>query len=508
MPKVATSNILAKILASAPDYVLVVDLSGVIEYANRVDPPLTPEQVVGTEAWRHLGLSQQRVREELARAVESGTTIEHEVVMQMPSGERWFRVRMRAVTVRHGKRVVAFASDITDARNAQIELERTRAELEESRHIADHAQRFDSLGRLAGGVAHDFNNLLTSIISFSRFVMDDLSPNDPRRADLAEVLRAADSAARLTGQLLAFSRRRPVEPRLVDLGPAVSSLAQIVGRVVGETVRVELELPERPVHTVIDPGQLDQLLMNLAVNAKDAMPGGGTLKLSIREEHLTAHPVLAAGRYAILTFSDTGAGMTTETLRRAFEPFFTTKGEHGTGLGLATCYGIASQAGGHIALESELGRGTIVTIALPASCASTQVDAVAPASDAQRSRRLSGLALIVEDQPPILRSISRALKRLGFQVLESGTAEEAMSLVESLNARVDLLVTDAVLPGASGITLAERLSARVPDLRVLVCSGYLGDDLDMPASLRRSAAFLAKPFTGPQLASKVSALYT
>ena len=435
----SSPEMMAEIVAQAPDYVFVVDPNGMIELVNRVDPPLRPEDVLGTGAWVHLDTTPELVRAQIARVLAGKTIPQRTFSVAGGPSERWFSVRMRALETRNGKRAVIFLTDVTEREAAHQELARTANQLEASRRAADHAQKFESLGRLAGGVAHDFNNLLTSIISFSRFVMDDLAPNDPRRADLVEVLRAADSASKLTSQLLAFSRKRPVEPRCIDLNAAVASLGQLLGRVVGERIRVEINANIAGGNVLIDPGQLDQVLMNLAVNAKDAMPEGGTLSIAVDKRQLKGHSLLPAGEYVVLSVRDTGIGMDADVRRQVFEPFFTTKGEQGTGLGLATCYGIVRQAGGHIEVESEPGKGACFSVLLRLTTQAESKPAESSSGAVPRHALVQGLALVVEDQPAIRRTMARSLKELGLQVLEAGSAEEALSLVEQVYLRVELL---------------------------------------------------------------------
>ena len=368
----------------------------------------------------------------------------------------------------------------------------------------------ESIGRLAGGVAHDFNNLLTAIISFSRFVMDDLAPGDPRRSDLAEVLKAADSAAKLTSQLLAFSRKRPVEPVLLELNGAVLGICRVLQRTLAASMELCFVEAAQPVHVTFDAGQLDQLVMNLAVNARDAMRDGGTLTMHVDVRRISNHRELASGDYAALTVSDTGTGMSEEVMAQIFEPFFTTKGEKGTGLGLATCYGIAKQANGHIEASSKPGHGSKFTVLLPLAPAPSKAPAAMRASLAPQSvpkQQLHGLVVIVEDQPSIRRIMQRNLENTGLNVVSAGTAEEALTLVEELDARVDLLVTDVVLPGMSGVKLADALRQRLPDLRVLLCSGFMGNDQDPGITIDARTEFLPKPFTGEDLARKATALF-
>jgi CheY-like chemotaxis protein len=327
---------------------------------------------------------------------------------------------------------------------------------------------------------------------------------------LVEVLRAADSASKLTSQLLAFSRKRPVEPRCIDLNAAVASLGQLLGRVVGERIQVQINANLKGANVLIDPGQLDQVLMNLAVNAKDAMADGGKLSISVEKRQVQGHALLPAGEYVALSVRDTGMGMDADVRRQVFEPFFTTKGEHGTGLGLATCYGIVRQAGGQIEVESEPGQGACFTVFLRL----VEQELSKPIGEGSsvagtRPALVQGLALVVEDQAAIRRTMARSLKELGLQVLEAGSAEEALSLVEDLNAQVDLLVTDVVLPGLSGVKLAEKLRLRCPKVRVVVSSGYLGMESESNAAHMQTpdTTFLPKPFTGRQLMSVVGSMY-
>lgn len=417
-------------------------------------------------------------------------------VLFVPLADGELRVRLRACKHRHER-----------YKRTRESLEKAASELEESRRQVQQAQKMESIGRLAGGVAHDFNNLLTSIISFSRFVMDDLVAGDPRRADLSEVLKAADSASKLTSQLLAFSRQRPVDPHPVALNAQLRNIHSVLRRTVGEQVELVVVPCDRELTVLFDPGQLDQVIVNLAVNARDAMPEGGTLTLETDMVRLQAHPELPNGRYAVLRVSDTGSGMDADVLSHIFEPFYSTKGERGTGLGLATVYGIVKQAKGHIDVESAPGHGTAFNIWLPVT-RQTQRNATTSKVQSHAAMPLGGLALVVEDQPAILRTMNRSLGAAGFTVLEAHSAEEALALVEDLEARLDLLVTDVVLPGLSGVKLADRLRDGRPELRVLVCSGYMGEDgaSGIPTDDGQTA-FLAKPFTGSQLLSKVGGLF-
>ena len=427
---------------------------------------------------------------------ESPWTPGPEELIFEPVGARELQARLGASAGRHRQQA-----------DARKRLAETSSQLEESRRQMEQAQKMESIGRLAGGVAHDFNNLLTSIISFSRFVMDDLVPGDPRRADLSEVLKAADSASRLTSQLLAFSRQRPVDPVPVELNEALTNIHGVLRRTVGEHVELVLVPSERRQTVSFDPGQLDQVIMNLAVNARDAMPEGGTLTLTAETMFVKEHPELPPGRYARLRVSDNGSGMPPDVMAQIFEPFYSTKGERGTGLGLSTVYGIVKQAKGHIEVESTPGAGTTFTIQLPLVRTVRRRRTTSRMSAPQKMPP-GGVALVVEDQPAILRTMNRSLGAAGFTVLEAHSAEEALALVDDLDAKVDLLVTDVVLPGLSGVKLAGRLRDGQPGLRVLVCSGYMGQDgTDSIPTNDGITAFLPKPFTGPQLLSKVGRLF-
>ncbi len=485
----------------APDYLFVLDAAGRVEFANRAASPLTPAKVRGTPAAVYVGAGAAQVREALARVVATGIEETHEFPSPRQDGsQRWYCARMKRYADGGDPKVLLFVSDITERRKAE-------SDLEESRRQMLHAQKMESIGRLAGGVAHDFNNLLTAIISFSRFVMDDLAPGDPRRADLVEVLKAADSAAKLTSQLLAFSRKRPVEPVQLDLNASVGQLGRVLRRTLEEPIALDILPCTESLQVMFDPGQLDQLLMNLAVNARDAMPEGGTLTISSARRLIHDHPQLPDGEYAALSVADSGLGMSAEVLAQIFEPFFSTKGDKGTGLGLATCYGIVKQAHGHIEVQSRPDEGSCFTVLLPLAGQGTAESSAQLEDAPARSARLDGLALVVEDQAAIRRTMIRSLQGVGLNVLEARTAEEALAIVEDLGARVDLLVTDVVLPGLNGIKLAEALRTSQPALRVLVCSGYVGADQDSEIQLEGRTAFLPKPFTGAQLASKACGLF-
>jgi PAS domain S-box-containing protein len=367
------------------------------------------------------------------------------------------------------------------------------------------AQKLESVGRLAGGVAHDFNNLLTVINGYSDMLLRELPPGDRARESVAEIATAGERAAALTAQLLMLSRKQVVQPKVVNLNDAIMEVQKMLARVIGEDIRLQSVLSPDPGCVRADPGQLHQVLMNLAVNARDAMPRGGTLlietgNVQLQGESAEHHPDLKPGPYVQLEVSDTGTGMTKEVVSHVFEPFFTTKkaGE-GTGLGLATVYGIVKQCGGSIWVYSEPGLGTRFRIHLP-RIESEGAKVEEPQLDAPALRGTETI-LVVEDQEQLRRMVAQALRSRGYTVLEAANAGEALARAEQDAGAIHLLLTDMVMPGLSGGELAGRLKALRPDMAILFMSGY-----SERAAFDRQAlggAYLAKPFSAAELAVKV-----
>ena len=372
------------------------------------------------------------------------------------------------------------------------------------------SQKMEAIGRLAGGVAHDFNNILTAIGGYTDLLMADLASDDPRRSDVEEIYRATERAAGLTQQLLAFSRRQVLQPRVISLNALIPDLEKMLRRLIGEDILFATVLHPRLGNVRADPGKLEQVIVNLAVNARDAMPDGGRLTIETRnveldESYAAEHPSVKPGRYIMLAVTDTGVGMDDETKARIFEPFFTTKARgKGTGLGLATVYGIVRQTGGHIWPYSEPGQGTTMRVYLP------RVDEPAdpierPGDLAPEVLRGNETILLVEDEAPV-RSVTRQLlERNGYTVLEAADGPAALALVNggSGERHVDLLLTDVIMPGMSGRELANQLKARRPDLRVLFMSGYTDDAVVRHGMLEPGLAYLEKPFRPTALLRKV-----
>jgi two-component system cell cycle sensor histidine kinase/response regulator CckA len=385
------------------------------------------------------------------------------------------------------------AEDITERRALELQLQQS--------------QRMEAIGRLAGGVAHDFNNLLTVIKGYSELMLDELKPSDPMRGEMEEVQRAADRAASLTRQLLAFSRRQVLAPKVLDLNDLVRDTEKLLRRLLGEDVELITALDQQLGSVRADPGQIEQVLMNLAVNARDAMPSGGKLTIETCNKDLDRlytreHAVVKPGRYVLLAVSDNGTGMDGEIASHVFEPFFTTKEQgKGTGLGLSTVYGIVKQSGGYIWVYSEPGLGTTFKIYLP------QVDAAAERLPAQQLRpevyRGTETILLVEDEEGVRSLIRQVLTRHGYTVLESGHGGEALLLCERHPGRIDLLLTDVVLSQMSGRELAERLTPLRHDMKVLYMSGYTDEAIVHHGVLTPGSAFVQKPFTTEALTRKV-----
>jgi len=368
------------------------------------------------------------------------------------------------------------------------------------------AQKMEAVGRLAGGVAHDFNNLLTVITSYSQLVMEEMGAADPRRTDLAEVQKAATGAATLTRQLLAFSRQQVLEPKVIALDEVVAGAGKMLKRLIGEDIELVTVLAPDLGAVKADPGQIEQVVMNLAVNARDAMPDGGKLTIEtanteLGTEYTEEHRLVPPGSYVLLSVSDTGTGMDEATKARLFEPFFTTKEKgKGTGLGLATVYGIVKQSGGFIWVYSEPRQGTTIKVYLP------RVDEAVSAQSAPASlQSLQGTEtiLLAEDAAPV-RSVAReVLRRHGYRMLTAADGRTALELAETHPGPIDLLITDVIMPELSGRQVADRLMERLPKLKVLYVSGYTDDAIVRHGILEPGIAFLQKPFSPESLARKV-----
>jgi signal transduction histidine kinase len=369
-----------------------------------------------------------------------------------------------------------------------------------------HSQKMEAVGRLAGGIAHDFNNLLTAIIGYTEIVLYGLDPKDDRRADAEEIGRAAMRAADLTRQMLAFSRRQVLQPKIVDLNMALTKVEPMLRRMIGEDIVMTVNGRAAHPFVRVDPGQVEQVVMNLVVNARDAMPKGGRLSVETAEATLDASaiaemPDAKPGEYVTLSVADTGIGMPPEIRARIFEPYFTTKDVgKGTGLGLSTAYGIVRQSDGHIALSSEVGQGTTFRIYLPRAEAPqvTAADTVA-----EKLPEGAEHILLVEDDSSVRRLVKELLVRLGYSVTEAASGRAGLALGSDDTRHFDLAVCDVILGDMSGPAVAEALSALRPSIRVLYMSGYTDEAIVRTGVLDEGKPFLQKPFTPLQLSKKI-----
>lgn len=423
----------------------------------------------------------------LARIMREGGLHRMENLFTFPDGSsRWFELCMTRVSVG----VVILSLDITERKRAAVGTRRI--------------QRMEAVGQLAGGVAHDFNNLLTVIQTSASFLRDEVPKGGTAQSDIETILGAVATASQLTHKLLAFARQMPVAARSISVAEAISSAVILLRRVLGSTVTLTTEVEDDVGFVVVDPSSLDQILINLAVNARDAMPQGGKLAITARQLEiedgwlLERGATIEPGSYAEISVHDSGTGIPPDVLEHIFEPFFTTKSEdRGTGLGLPTCWGLVAQAGGTMTVYSEVGKGTTFRIYLPAHRQ--------PSSEAAVSHSLAPVSgplisvLVVEDQPELHALIARVLRPQGYRLLEATSAEEALEILAQRSGEVDVLLSDVVMPGTSGLELAAYVRANHPRIRILLMSGFGGANRWQGQPSLSSTELLAKPFTPQHL---------
>ncbi len=471
----------------------VVSVNGIITEGNPGLAAITGysvEEFVGLPA---LALVADESKEMVRKRMEDGLEGVYEFVGLHRTGRKiLFEAAAKSHVVDGQPGRITALRDITEKRNLENQFRQ--------------AQKMEAVGRLAGGVAHDFNNLLSVILTYSEMVAESLDPTDSRREDIEEILKASKAAASLTRQLLAFSRQQVIEPRVVSLNEVVGSADKMLRRLIGEDIELNSKLASSDCTTVIDPGQLEQVIMNLAVNARDAMPTGGKLTIEtevvdLDDSYARSHFPAVAGRFAMLAVTDTGTGMTAETRARIFEPFFTTKeAGKGTGLGLATVYGIVKQHNGFIWVYSELGHGTTFKLYFPI------VESAAPAAKASGpavSLHGNEVILLVEDSAAVRAAARTVLLRYGYEVIEAPTGKAALAIAAKKQQRIDLLLTDVVMPEMSGRELAEEFDKVRPEAPVVFMSGYTDDAVVRHGILTASVAYLQKPFSGEALAGKL-----
>jgi len=479
--------------------VVITDLSGTITYVNpafqRVSGYTERELLGGTPNIVRSGQHEPEFYAQLWAALLRGETWQGRFINRNKEGAT-YEADSVITPVRDARGVVVAYAGLQHDTTRERTLERYLAE----------AGRLEAVGQLAGGIAHDFNNLLMIVLGHAELLSASDSLDDSACEDVQQIAHASQSAAALVRQLLAFSRRQVLEPAVVDLQLLVGQLRPMIAGLLGSAITLEVKSGTAPSAVLVDAGQLEQVIVNLAVNARDAMPTGGTFTMSVSNVNIgptddRPEPV-RPGSYSVLTASDTGSGMDAATRNRVFEPFFTTKPQgRGTGLGLATAHGIVSQSGGFLFVDSELGRGSTFTVYLPHHDGTP-----APRSDNSPDPMPRGTEsiLLVEDEKPVRAVIERALRQLGYTVLVAHDGEEAARLADDNHP--SLLIADVRLPGIDGPSLAAQIAGNHPDLAVLFVSGYASEAMIENGSLGTEAAFLAKPFTSDDLGRQVRAL--
>jgi len=494
---------LRSILLTVADIIMAVDRTGTIRFINHTQPPQRPEEVIGSSAFDYVPAdARSRVAAAVEKVFSTGELVEYDVLGPPgPDDARaWWTVR--AGPLIEGGEVVGAtlcATNITHRKQSEEVEARLQEQLRQ-------LQKLESVGRLAGGVAHDFNNLLTSILGF----VDLARRSQPSDSPAIELLEGATEAARrgatLTQQLLAFARKQIVHPAVVGINQIIEAMTPMIRRLVSENIEVRLELAQTPDTVKIDVGSLEQVIMNLVVNARDAVVGSGRITIDTGIVHLDAATArehdATPGEHVFVAITDTGSGMSEEVAVHAFEPFFTTKPVgKGTGLGLAMCEGIVRQAGGHITLESRPGLGSTFRVFLPHADGEPSAPITkAPAGSPARGRET---LLLVEDEPLILRMAKRVLSDLGYTVLTASDGLEALEILGRHTGDVHLLITDVVMPKMSGRELAARVTALRPAIRVLFSSGYDADAIGEDGVLGDGINFLAKPYVPSRLADAV-----
>ena len=478
-----------------------------IVYVNEAFERITgysPEEAIGKTSRMLQGRERDPVAlMRLRGALERAEPVRVEVVDRTKAGDPyWVEIDVAPVRNDAGEltHFVSIQRETTEQHRASDALRRSEEQLRQ-------AQKMDAIGQLAGGIAHDFNNLLSVILSYTSLIVEELPPHDPLRKDLEDVHSAGRSAADLTRQLLAFSRKQILQPGVVDVSAVIRGVEKMLGRTLGEHVELALHTSADAGRVFVDPGQLEQVIMNLVVNARDAMPRGGNITIEtssvvLDDAYAALHAGVTPGAYVLLAVSDTGVGMDRATQERIFEPFFTTKAQgKGTGLGLSTVYGIVQQSAGHIGVDSEIGRGTTFKVYLPRTDRIENAAATQPVPG--QSIRGAETILLVEDEVPVRQVMRSILSKSGYHVLEAQNGGEAFLLCEQFTGTIHLLLTDVVMPRMSGRQLAERVAVLRPEMKVLFVSGYTEDTIAHDGVLDAGLEFLAKPILPDALLKKV-----
>ena len=484
----------------AVDMIAVVDAEGNRVYNSPAYEKFlgyTPEDLRQTSPYEQIHPEDQpKVMEAAREAKESGVGRRVEYRIRHKNGQ-WRILESTASAAKDSRgeveKLVIVNRDITE-----------RKQLEEQLYLS---QKLEAIGRLSGGVAHDFNNLLGVIIGYSEAIGSQLDAEHPFREAIEEIQKAGNRAAALTQQLLAFSRKQVLAPKVIDLNMVVSDVEKMLRRLIGEDIALKIVLGQALGMVKADRSQIDQVILNLAVNARDAMPGGGklvieTLNAELTESDMNRYRYVIPGPYILLKVSDTGCGMDAELQSHIFEPFFTTKEKgKGTGLGLATVYGVIKQSGGYIWVESEVGKGTTFKVFLPR--VEEQHEAVSMHEKPQQTTRHSCIILVVEDEDSLRKLTRSILQGAGHTVMEACDAEQALKVAKQAGSPIDLLLTDVVMPGMSGRALADELTALQPGIKVLYMSGYTDGAVATRGVLESGISILRKPFTSRELIGRV-----
>ena len=498
--------LLASIVLSSNDAVVSKRLDGTITSWNQAAERLfgyTAAEAIGQQIGMVLPTDRLAEERELLARVAAGERIERYETARLRKDGSLVPVLISLAPIRDASGHVIGASKTGRDLSAQQDAERALKQTEDQLR---QAQKLEAVGRLAGGIAHDFNNLLSVILSYSDLILAELKPPDPLLADVGEVRKAALRAAELTRQLLVFSRQQVLTPKVLDLNEVVTSVDRMVARILGEDIELVSSRAPGLGRVLADRNNVEQVIMNLVVNARDAMPTGGKLTIEtgnveLDTEYAREHPGAMPGPHVMLAVSDTGVGMDSATQARVFEPFFTTKEVgRGTGLGLSTVFGIAQQSGGSVWVYSESGKGTTFKVYFP--IVDSELDVAGP-EFAPAALRGSETILLVEDQDQVRFVANAILKRSGYRVLAAMNAAEALLLCDMHSESIALLLTDVVMPQMSGVELAKRLSHARPELKVLYMSGYTDDSVVRHGILESEMAFLQKPFTPETLTRKV-----
>lgn len=486
---------------NAADMIAVVDANGQRLYNSPAYGRILgydPEELRGTSGFEQIHPDDRPLVEEAAKEARKGglgRTIQYRL-RHKDGSWRILESRSSAVFNAQGdvEKLVIVNRDVSERKNLEEQFRQ--------------AQKMEAVGRLSGGVAHDFNNLLGVIIGYSEFLQERLDPTNPLRESIDEILKAGKRAATLTRQLLAFSRQQVLDPKVLNLNAAVSDMDKLLRRVIGEDIELNTILNPDLGRVKADQGQLEQVILNLAVNARDAMPQGGKLTILtsnfvMDEAFVRRYPYpVQPGPYVRLTVSDSGIGMDAETKARAFEPFFTTKAKgKGTGLGLSTVYGVVKQSGGYIDISSAPGAGTTLQIYLP--CVDEAIKSERPLSKRPESFVGRETILLVEDEASLRTLTRNTLELSGYKVLEAKDGIEALSVSVGHAGPIDLLLTDVVMPGMGGRALAQELARRRPEIKVIFMSGYTGQTVGEQGPIDPGSAFVPKPFTRDILTRKI-----